>query len=494
MDTKIFLLGSLAELGLVLVPALWRFRYIGSSLVVSLIGIWAGLSIARDITPFIVVLLIVSIYRIFNILRVGKNSVPELQLVKKVRRSSLMILSIQLLLYLIGTLSIKIVPAAAVYLFAQLQLVGGLSILLVTAHNLYKTKYRPHDSYFSDKELPTVSVAIPARNETDELSSCIETILSNNYPKLEVLVLDDCSQDRTAEIIKSYAHDGVRFLEGRPLANRWLAKNQAYDQLTSAASGQLILFCGVDVRLGPDAIRTLVTTLIIKKREMLSVMPLRLGNFSGSFFQPLRYWWELALPRRFFNRPPVLSTCWLIKKKTLKQLGGFKAVSRTIIPEGYFARELIKRDSYAFIRADGTLDVRTVKSMSAQLQTAIRTRYPSLRNRPENVLLIGFVLVAFFLMPFVMTAWSLFDGSLSDLWPAVMASAFLVSAHHLIVAASNPANAVTALFNFPFAVLTELVLVHMSMYRYEFSRVQWKGRNICLPAAQPQPKPKLLGN
>jgi len=64
------------------------------------------------------------------------------------------------------------------------------------------------------KDLPTVSVCIPARNENAALADYITAALASDYPKLEVLVLDDCSQDDTSEVIRSFAHQGVRFVQG----------------------------------------------------------------------------------------------------------------------------------------------------------------------------------------------------------------------------------------------------------------------------------------
>src|SRR5690606_4941791 len=101
------------------------------------------------------------------------------------------------------------------------------------------------------------------------------------------------------------------------------------------ATGELILFCGVDVRLGPHAIRALTTTLLSRKKSMISVMPLRFySKLNEAFIQPMRYWWELVPPRKLVNRPPVLSTCWLVARKQLAKAGGFAAVSHSIIPEG----------------------------------------------------------------------------------------------------------------------------------------------------------------
>ena len=65
---------------------------------------------------------------------------------------------------------------------------------------------------------------------------------------------------------------------------------------------------------------------------------------------------------------------------------------------------------------------------------------------------------------------------------SLLAIIFIVATNYLIMAASNPVHSVIALFHFPFALLTELVLSTVSMMQYEFGTVRWKGRNVCIPA------------
>jgi hypothetical protein len=206
----------------------------------------------------------------------------------------------------------------------------------------------------------------------------------------------------------------------------------------------------------------------------------------------MRYWWELSLPRKFFNRPPVLSTCWLITAKSLKKLGGFASNSHAIIPEGHFARELIKTNDYSFIRANDTLDVQTHKSYTEQRATALRMRYPQLRRRPENVLVLVILELTLLLGPFVSAIYGYFANDTLVMTLGLVASAVLILNHVIIVQLTSPANTVLALINFPIEVLTELVIALMSMVMYEFGKVDWKDRNICIPVMHVYPKlPRL---
>lgn len=366
--------------------------------------------------------------------------------------------------------------------------------IAITAHGtLKRSKIRPSDKYASDASLPSVSVCIPARNETEDMAACLTSIIASDYPKLEILVLDDCSQDRTSEIIRGFAQDGIRFIAGSEPKKGWLAKNQAYQALSEAASGELLLFCGVDVRFGKGTIRSLVGTLTARKKQMISVMPqASVSNEHASLIQPMRYWWELALPRRLFNRPPVLSTTWLISKKALETTGGFGAVNNTVVPEAYFAKQLVKKDEYSFMRSSGALDVRTAKQLSKQWETAVRVRYPQLRKRPESVVLLSLAEIWLLLAPVTLFV----CGFFVDLGMAWVASGMTVGlmlwVHWRILRAWNVHDISEAMAAFPVAVCLELYVLNLSMLRYEFSQVRWKDRNVCIPVMHVVPHlPKM---
>lgn len=469
-------------------PFLWKRRLVPLGLALVLTSFATAGLVIGSFSVLYVFVGVVSLFRLLNLVRIAEKRMNQWYLLTTTRRTGFILGTIQILLLGLSAW-VTLEPGVFVSGLAVVQLVAAVFVLVVSLRNIYKSRHIPVLEHYADRDLPTVTIAIPARNETTDLEQCLKSVLANTYPKLEVLVLDDCSQDRTAEIIRSFAQDGVRFVKGNPPAERWLAKNQAYDKLADEASGELVIFCGVDVRFGPDTVRALVTTMLTRKKDMVSILPRRMSSgTSAAFIQPIRYWWELAFPRRQFNRPPVLSTCWMIRRKTLKSLGGFDAVSHAIIPEGYFARELVKTDTYSFIRADDILDVETRKSLADQQETTIRMRYPQVRRRPEWAMILMVTELLLWLGPFAL-ALSGFWVGLGPLQAlAIVTCVLLILTHVLIVQVSNPANVLIALVNFPFAVIAEVVLGLTSMVRYEFSTVDWKGRNVCVPVMHVIPK------
>ncbi len=451
-------------------------------------GLVAGALVAMRPNVFSALLVILSLYRLLNMMRVVQERMHTQYLRRATRTTSFTLIGMQLVTLVAwwGWETWHTTGRVTWTAVTAVQLATALLLLVSTLRNLKKTAWPASDRHYSDKELPTVTVAIPARNETEDLQACLESVIASDYPKLEVIVLDDCSQiKRTPEIIKQFAHDGVRFVQGEVPSDTWLPKNQAYDRLAKEASGEYILFAGVDIRFAPPSVRRLMATLLARKKQMIGVLPERQKSAYAQFslIQAMRQWWELAPPRRLFNRPPVLSSCWIIKHEALKKAGGFVAVARSIVPEAHFARTLTPTDGYSFLRAGTGLGIESNKTTRDQRNTATRMRYPQLHRRPEQVILVSLAEMFALLGPFVLAIGGFWlpIGALPQIL-AVAASVLLVIAYELIVRSTKVNTWWLGIFGQPLAALTDIGLLHYSMWKYEFSIVEWKGRNICIPA------------
>jgi hypothetical protein len=493
--TLILVASAVLELLLFIVKPFWPARKALAVAALLTGAFGAGALVMWQPNVFSAVFLLLAGYRIFNLVRVVDDRLHHHYLRWAARRTSFMVLLFQLVLVAVWLCwnEWHVTGHTAWAVFAGLQAAVGAGLLLSVTRSLRRTQWQTPDVSYTDSELPTISVAIPARNETEDLQQCLQSLIASDYPKLEILVLDDCSQNkRTPEIIRNFAHDGVRFLQGHEPQENWLPKNQAYDRLADEANGQFIVFCGVDVRFEPGSIRQLVTALKSKNKRMMSILPLRHKSAYGqlSLIQAMRYWWELVPPRRQFNRPPVLSSCWIIERNALRETGGFEAVRRMIVPEAHFARELVRRaDAYSFMRADATLGISSGKSVRDQQETAVRMRYPQVHRRPETVALLTLLEVTFLLAPFALTVAAFFVsiGLVAHALAAV-ASVTIIASYVRTVRSTHVNNRWFALMGAPLAVLSDIALLHYSMARYEFSTVDWKGRNICVPVMHAIPK------
>jgi hypothetical protein len=120
-----------------------------------------------------------------------------------------------------------------------------------------------------------VSVLIPARDEEHAIAAAVESVLATTGLPLEVIVLDDASTDRTAEIVgELVALDPRVRLEAAPmLPPGWNGKQHACQILSTLARHRTLCFLDADVRLTPDALPRLATFLQTSGSSLVSGFP-----------------------------------------------------------------------------------------------------------------------------------------------------------------------------------------------------------------------------
>lgn len=156
----------------------------------------------------------------------------------------------------------------------QLGIVIFLGVLLVIAVSnllaLRRLGKYPPPPYF-----PRISVLVPARNEEAVIENCVRSLLAQDYPDFEVLVLDDSSTDGTGDLLASLAReDGrLRVLAGQPLPEGWMGKHWACQQLADAATGELLLFTDADTVHHPSALRAGVAALLAERADLITGFP-----------------------------------------------------------------------------------------------------------------------------------------------------------------------------------------------------------------------------
>lgn len=481
-------------------PVFWQWRKTSAFLVLIALTVATLGLILSAASAWANLIAVVSIYRAVNLFRIIDGRTQSDYLFHTGRRTSLWLIGIQLttlVLFGLGHAAHGNMYSLW-YLILAVQFIGAAVIARTTVRRLHTTRPPLLDEDISNADLPSLTVAIPARNETTDLEACLRSLLQNQYRKLEILVLDDCSQNRhTSDIIRSFAHDGVRFLAGEAPPSHWLAKNYAYEQLYKQASGDLILFCGVDARFGPDSLQVIAKTMLQKKKTMLSIVPRSLlaheNGLLSSVVQSCRYAWELALPQRFLERPPVLSTCWIMNRQALEDAGGFTSYKQSVLPERHLAHRAAKTaGGYTFLCSDAAMGVSSRKTFDEQLATGIRTRYPQLHRRPELVLLVSLAEFGLLFWPFMIFVATLLTTSWLLAALSGLVCCLLTLFYAKVMNLTYRKFLLRSLVLLPFAALYDIALLNYSMWQYEFHEVIWKGRDVCVPVMRAYPSlPKI---
>lgn len=189
----------------------------------------------------------------------------------------------------------------------------------------------------SPSDPPLVSVIVPARNEARNIERCVRSILSTSYDAMELIVVDDHSTDRTADIARGAAGDDRRFrlLDNPPLPNGWFGKQWACSTGAALASGGLLLFTDADTAHSPDLLTRAVNRLRRESDDLLSVV----GR------QEMHSFWERLLQPQVF---------WIL----VARYGGTESVSRArraedVIANGQFL--LMQRHAYEAVGGHGSV-------------------------------------------------------------------------------------------------------------------------------------------
>lgn len=178
----------------------------------------------------------------------------------------------------------------------------------------------------------SVSVIIAARNEEDNIRRTIEAVLNQNFPKdkLELIIVDDHSTDKTADIIKSYANQGVKILQlavGDALNSY---KKYAITKAIEMASGDVIVSTDADCRMGKDWLKTIITYFEYHDSYMVS-SPVVYSEEKNKFeeIQTLEFLYLIGLGAAGIgNQSPT--TCnganLAYKRSLFFELGGFNGI------------------------------------------------------------------------------------------------------------------------------------------------------------------------
>ena len=122
---------------------------------------------------------------------------------------------------------------------------------------------------------PPVSVIVPARDEAEHIEESLRSLLAIDYPRVEIIAVDDRSQDGTGDVMDrlSVADPRLRVIHVPDLPEGWLGKNHALHVGAQAAGGDYLLFTDGDVFFKPDAIRLAIVYAAHYRVDHLCLVP-----------------------------------------------------------------------------------------------------------------------------------------------------------------------------------------------------------------------------
>ncbi len=177
-----------------------------------------------------------------------------------------------------------------------------------------------------------VTVMIAARNEEERIRYTIDDLLAQDYPKhlTEIIMVDDHSTDKTAQIIRSYEDRGIKLLqlnEDKPLNSY---KKKAIARAIDLSTGTLMVATDADCRMGPKWLSTIVNYYETNDPVMISSPVAYFEERSlFEYLQTLEFSYLIGIGASFIGNGRA-STCnganFAYRKDVFYEVGGFKGI------------------------------------------------------------------------------------------------------------------------------------------------------------------------
>lgn len=250
-----------------------------------------------------------------------------------------------------------------------------LNVLHLEKARMMGTK-KPRQTIF-----PTLSLIVPAFNEEQNIAKTLASLLKLDYPKdkLDIIVVDDGSNDHTAKIVRAFKKDGVRLLN-----KKHSGKGSSLNFGLKAAVGELFGIVDADSTVEPDSLKTLVPHFSdpkvgavisgIKVANQKKILE-RLQRFEYLFATLFRR--LLTALNTLYITPGVLS---LYRRDVVLRLGGFDEKNPTE------DLEMALRLHHAFYKVEMELDSVTYTTVPSTIRAFERQRVRWCRGHIHNIL------------------------------------------------------------------------------------------------------------
>ena len=376
-----------------------------------------------------------------------------------------------------------------VLVFAWAGLVLAALPALLTVANL--RLFRPPPEPPAGGPLPPVSVLVPARNEERAIGRLMGDVLASEGVDLELVVLDDSSDDRTAEIVAAVADRDprVRLVRGGPLPAGWCGKQHACWQLARAARHETWVFLDVDVVPARDAVARSVAFLEASGAGLASGFPRQeTGSFLEWLLLPLIHFVLLGyLPlarARQDNTPSLAAGCgqlFVTRRADYERAGGHAAIRASLhdgvkLPRAYRRAERVTDIFDATEIASCRMYSRSLDVWRGLSKNATEGVGSAATIVPFTVLLGGGAV-----LPPLFAGWGLATGFAG--WPTGAAAVTLAAAALAyvprILDAVRFRQSITSALVHPLGVAVFLAIQWVALVRKTLGlKTAWRGRSL----------------
>lgn len=339
--------------------------------------------------------------------------------------------------------------------------------------------------------LPMVSILIPARNEEHNIGRCIQSLLAQDYPAFEILVLDDQSTDGTLAILRQMAESQpeLQVLTGSSPPENQLGKNWACTQLARAARGDLLLFTDADTFHQPQSLRELVTALIGEQADLITGFPRQqVISWTEKLLVPFFTWASISfipLWLAYRVRSPFLSVAvgqmMLFRREAYQQIGGHETLGNAIVDDISLARKIKAAGlRWRVVRLSDLISCRMFHGGWGAVQGFTKNLFAAFDFRLFSYLFVFLWLAVLFWTPIIVLA-SMSLGQAPNARADQLMICMGLSLLLWIIPFLETGIPLYLAFLYPVTILANEGIAFRSMIFSLTGRLTWKGRTLAKP-------------
>jgi hopene-associated glycosyltransferase HpnB len=327
-----------------------------------------------------------------------------------------------------------------------------------------------------NRDLSDITVLIPARNEALNI---VETLsaLKTQGENLNIILIDDQSTDKTAELAKSINLENLNIITGTDVPEGWSGKLWALEQGRQHVKTPYLILLDADIVLENNLIPVVLEKVKNDQLQMLSLMAfLKMQTFWEKLLMPaFIFFFKLLYPFHLSNKPgswiaAAAGGFIFIETRVLEELDGFNCIKDALIDDCSLAKQVKKKKHKIWTgMTHSAISIRSYETLSSIWQMVARTAYTQLFYSPLLLLLCTLLMVAAFGLPVAALLLSqTFIYGLLIL--GLQVTCYLPTLRYYSM------NPLYALF-LPLIGVLYLVMTWSSAYRYYFAKgANWKGR------------------
>ncbi|MGI8496626.1 MAG: glycosyltransferase [Gemmatimonadaceae bacterium] len=216
------------------------------------------------------------------------------------------------------------------------------------------------ESSVAAADAPLVSVIVPARNEARNIERCVRSVLATSYPAMELIVVDDSSEDDTSRIAQGIAADDprMRVIQAEPLPGDWFGKPWACRRGAMEARGSVLCFTDADTWHAPELLALSVNAMRRRAADLLSVAGRQeLGSFWERVVQPqvfsllaVRYGGTEVVNESSRATDKIANgQCMFFRRAAYDEVGGHDAVRQKVAEDLSLAQLVFRRGKVPLI-------------------------------------------------------------------------------------------------------------------------------------------------